>query len=205
MDALPGVGHACGHNLIAISGVAVACAIKKAIVRHNISGTVILLGTPGKCSFVLASPPDTEWIRRGGRDGKEDHAGSRSIQRHGWMRHVSSRSWTKCHEQLELQPGYPENDRQVHRPQVMTSVGIIDVPRADTVSEARTPPSAHGRAKMHWMQPFWHTTISPFCVSNCGLTSESTAFSRAKIGPQMVRINTSPHSHRFIYLGSNTR
>jgi len=48
MDALPGVGHACGHNLIAIAGVAVACAIKKAIIKHNISGTVILLGTPGE-------------------------------------------------------------------------------------------------------------------------------------------------------------
>ena len=50
MDALPGVGHACGHNLIAISGVAVTCAIKTAIVKHNISGTVILLGTPGEHS-----------------------------------------------------------------------------------------------------------------------------------------------------------
>lgn len=50
MDALPGVGHACGHNLIAIAGVAIACAIKKAIAKHNIPGTVILLGTPGECS-----------------------------------------------------------------------------------------------------------------------------------------------------------
>lgn len=48
MDALPGVGHACGHNLIAIAGVAVACAIKKAIAKHDIPGTVILLGTPGE-------------------------------------------------------------------------------------------------------------------------------------------------------------
>ncbi|GFO42665.1 peptidase m20 domain-containing protein 2 [Plakobranchus ocellatus] len=29
-DALPGIGHACGHNLIAILGLAVACAIKEA-------------------------------------------------------------------------------------------------------------------------------------------------------------------------------
>lgn len=55
MDALPGVGHACGHNLIAIAGVAVACAIKKAIATHNISGTVVLLGTPGRPSPVGAS------------------------------------------------------------------------------------------------------------------------------------------------------
>lgn len=69
MDALPGVGHACGHNLIAISGVAVACAIKKAIVKHNISGTVILLGTPGGCSSAVIFPSKTECIRRGGRNG----------------------------------------------------------------------------------------------------------------------------------------
>jgi len=69
MDALPGVGHACGHNLIAISGVAVACAIKKAIVKHNISGTVILLGTPGRCSLAVILPSDAECTRRGGRYG----------------------------------------------------------------------------------------------------------------------------------------
>lgn len=48
MDALPAMGHACGHNLIAIAGVAVACAAKLALVKHNIPGTIILLGTPGK-------------------------------------------------------------------------------------------------------------------------------------------------------------
>ena len=48
MDALPGVGHACGHNLIAIAGVAIACAIRDALVKHDIPGTVVLLGTPGK-------------------------------------------------------------------------------------------------------------------------------------------------------------
>ncbi|KAE9390648.1 hypothetical protein BT96DRAFT_833152, partial [Gymnopus androsaceus JB14] len=48
MDALPGVGHACGHNLIAIAGVAVACAIKAALVKFDISGTVELLGTPAE-------------------------------------------------------------------------------------------------------------------------------------------------------------
>ena len=47
MDALPGVGHACGHNLIAIAGVAVALAIKTSLVEHNIPGKVVLLGTPG--------------------------------------------------------------------------------------------------------------------------------------------------------------
>ncbi len=47
MDALKGVGHACGHNLIAIAGVAVSCAIKAVLEEFDIAGTVELLGTPG--------------------------------------------------------------------------------------------------------------------------------------------------------------
>ncbi|KAH7927319.1 amidohydrolase [Leucogyrophana mollusca] len=48
MDALPLIGHACGHNLIAISGVGVAIAVKTALRAHNVSGKVVLLGTPGE-------------------------------------------------------------------------------------------------------------------------------------------------------------
>lgn len=48
MDALPGIGHACGHNLIAIAGVAVAIAIAASMEKHNIPGKVILLGTPAE-------------------------------------------------------------------------------------------------------------------------------------------------------------
>ena len=47
MDALPGIGHGCGHNLIAISGVGVALAVKTALQEYKIPGKVILLGTPG--------------------------------------------------------------------------------------------------------------------------------------------------------------
>ncbi|KAF9647182.1 amidohydrolase [Thelephora ganbajun] len=48
MDALPGIGHGCGHNLIAISGVGVALAIKVALQAHNIPAKVVLLGTPAE-------------------------------------------------------------------------------------------------------------------------------------------------------------
>ncbi|KAI8990718.1 hypothetical protein BD414DRAFT_413156 [Trametes punicea] len=48
MDALPGIGHACGHNLIAIAGVAVACGVKAAMEKFDIVGSVVLLGTPGE-------------------------------------------------------------------------------------------------------------------------------------------------------------
>ncbi|KDQ12657.1 hypothetical protein BOTBODRAFT_56682 [Botryobasidium botryosum FD-172 SS1] len=48
MDALPGIGHACGHNLIAIAGVGAAIAVKKAMEVHDIDGKIVLLGTPAE-------------------------------------------------------------------------------------------------------------------------------------------------------------
>ena len=55
MDALPGIGHACGHNLIGVAGVAVACAVKAALGTLGIGGKVVLLGTPGeRRSFSLS-------------------------------------------------------------------------------------------------------------------------------------------------------
>ena len=45
--ALPGIGHACGHNLIAIAGVGIALGLKAALEKHDIPGKIILLGTPG--------------------------------------------------------------------------------------------------------------------------------------------------------------
>ncbi|CAO1615510.1 unnamed protein product [Parajaminaea phylloscopi] len=48
MDALPGIGHACGHNLIAIGGIAAALSVAAALVKHDIAGRVILLGTPAE-------------------------------------------------------------------------------------------------------------------------------------------------------------
>ncbi|KAL7416259.1 amidohydrolase [Mrakia frigida] len=47
-DALPGVGHACGHNLIAISGVAALLGVREAMRKHSIFGTVVLIGTPAE-------------------------------------------------------------------------------------------------------------------------------------------------------------
>ncbi|KAH9031360.1 hypothetical protein EDB85DRAFT_2146169 [Lactarius pseudohatsudake] len=48
MDALPGIGHACGHNLIAMAGVGVALALRAALEKHDVPGTVVLLGTPAE-------------------------------------------------------------------------------------------------------------------------------------------------------------
>ena len=47
-DALPGIGHACGHNLIATSSVAAFIATVAAIKEHGIQGRVQILGTPAE-------------------------------------------------------------------------------------------------------------------------------------------------------------
>jgi amidohydrolase len=45
-DALPGIGHACGHNLIAAGGVAAGIAVTAALPDHP--GTVAVIGTPAE-------------------------------------------------------------------------------------------------------------------------------------------------------------
>ncbi|XP_040070800.1 peptidase M20 domain-containing protein 2-like [Ixodes scapularis] len=48
-DALPEIGNACGHNLIAECAVATGIALKKALKSDcSLSGKVVVLGTPGE-------------------------------------------------------------------------------------------------------------------------------------------------------------
>lgn len=47
-DGLPGLGQGCGHNLIAISGIASAIGIKAALESGKASGKVVLFGTPAE-------------------------------------------------------------------------------------------------------------------------------------------------------------
>lgn len=47
-DALPEIGHACGHNLIAPSSIAAAYSLAEALAKEAISGTVIVFGTPAE-------------------------------------------------------------------------------------------------------------------------------------------------------------
>lgn len=69
MDALPGIGHACGHNLIAsmiahfycrkigysltetVAGIGCALATAEALKKHNVNGRVKLLGTPAEEAY----------------------------------------------------------------------------------------------------------------------------------------------------------
>ncbi|KAI8681073.1 Peptidase M20 domain-containing protein 2 [Fusarium keratoplasticum] len=47
-DALPGLGHACGHNLIATAGVAAYLALSFVLDKYDIKGKTQLLGTPAE-------------------------------------------------------------------------------------------------------------------------------------------------------------
>ena len=47
-DALPGIGHACGHNLIATAAVTGFIGLAYVLNRFRINGRVQLLGTPAE-------------------------------------------------------------------------------------------------------------------------------------------------------------
>ena len=47
-DALQGIGHACGHNLIATASVAAGLATAEIMKQRNLSGKVVLFGTPAE-------------------------------------------------------------------------------------------------------------------------------------------------------------
>lgn len=47
-DALPGIGHACGHNLIAASALAAYVGLAAALAQADLPGRVRLLGTPAE-------------------------------------------------------------------------------------------------------------------------------------------------------------
>ncbi|WP_031470483.1 amidohydrolase [Sciscionella sediminilitoris] len=47
-DALPDIGHGCGHNLIATGGLAAGIAAARARQAAGLDGTVCVIGTPGE-------------------------------------------------------------------------------------------------------------------------------------------------------------
>lgn len=49
-DALVGIGHACGHNLIAIMSLGAALATAKVAKDEGIGGKIVLFGTPAEGS-----------------------------------------------------------------------------------------------------------------------------------------------------------
>jgi amidohydrolase len=47
-DALPGIGHACGHNIIAAAGAGAGLAAANWLAEHDGNGRLVVLGSPGE-------------------------------------------------------------------------------------------------------------------------------------------------------------
>ncbi len=47
-DALPELGHACGHNLIAVTALAAGLAVKAILAAEKLPGQVVIMGTPAE-------------------------------------------------------------------------------------------------------------------------------------------------------------
>lgn len=47
-DALPGIGHGCGHNLISAAALGAARALSQVLIARKVEGTVMVLGTPAE-------------------------------------------------------------------------------------------------------------------------------------------------------------
>ena len=47
-DALPEIGHACGHNLICAAAIGAGCALRDVLERARVRGTVVIMGTPAE-------------------------------------------------------------------------------------------------------------------------------------------------------------
>lgn len=67
VDALPGIGHACGHNLICIAGIAAAICTARVLRKHGVPCKVVLLGTPAEES----GGGKAYMLERGAYDGME--------------------------------------------------------------------------------------------------------------------------------------
>ncbi|ORW97861.1 peptidase M20 [Mycobacterium szulgai] len=82
-DALPGIGHACGHNIIAAAAVGTALALAE--VADELGLTVALLGTPaeesggGKALMLQAGTFDDVAVAVMVHPGPTDIAGARSL------------------------------------------------------------------------------------------------------------------------------
>lgn len=83
-DALPGIGHACGHNVIAAAGVGAFLAAVDTLRGSEIQGRLVLLGTPAE-----EGHSGKEYMIRGGALEGIDFA----IMMHPFSYDIASHAW----------------------------------------------------------------------------------------------------------------
>ncbi len=88
-DALPGIGHGCGHNLITGVALGTGILLKELIKENNIKGSVSIMGTPaeerrgGKIDLIQAGAlKDVDIVLMA---HPSDHATSQSMEEAGIM------------------------------------------------------------------------------------------------------------------------
>ncbi|KAF4911888.1 Peptidase M20 domain-containing protein 2 [Colletotrichum viniferum] len=110
-DALPGLGHACGHNLIATVGVAAAIGVKEALENGGVKGSVVLL--------VAAHAAAAPWAGQNALDGfvaAYQMAGlfRQQLQPSDRIHHVVTKGWSVANiipDYIESQWGVRGNTR----------------------------------------------------------------------------------------------
>lgn len=105
-DALPGIGHGCGHNLICTAAVGAAVALTRALKDRGVGGTVLVIGTPaeeGGGGKILL-------LERGAFEGVDAalmfHAGARTMTTRGSL--AAGRVTMKFHGKAAHAAAAPE-------------------------------------------------------------------------------------------------
>ncbi|RDW63253.1 hypothetical protein BP6252_10798 [Coleophoma cylindrospora] len=102
-DALPGIGHACGHHLIATAGISAFLGLSAILKARGILGRVQLLGTPaeesggGKLSLLKSGAykgVDVALMSHPAPAGMlADMAGTKSVTALGGIKFLATKSW----------------------------------------------------------------------------------------------------------------
>ena len=119
-DSLPGMGHACGHNVIAASSV--GAAIGLTAVADELDITVKLLGTPGEEGGGGKALMLDEGYFDGIHAALMIHPAARNALRPPLLGHISRRVRFSGRESHAA--SYPENGRNAADAVTMTQVGI---------------------------------------------------------------------------------
>lgn len=96
IDALPGIGHACGHNLIATASLAAGLATAEIMIRHGLAGKVVLFGTP-------AEEGGGGKIRLLEAGAYRDHSTDISLISHPGISHNSALVHTTCYTRVRVE------------------------------------------------------------------------------------------------------
>lgn len=100
-DALPGIGHGCGHNLIAGVALGAGIVLKELMTTHQVKGRVTVMGTPAEekrgCKIDLIQAGALSDVDIVLMAHPTDHATSQSVEESGIMQFLISFTGRSAH------------------------------------------------------------------------------------------------------------